>query len=236
MTTEERPFKTAPIKITCNPTASLFPLSAPSCFYVKVSVPVTDLSFHKSISSLNPPIHLAFSFSFALLLMQIPWLILHNCHFSIWTRWKKIIGNSAFIDKVKHRAARKALMDQRLKHNLSSPLPSHLAISLLAHLSFLFMSALKNDFSSIFKVAAFPHKAKMPYASLSNTLWLQCPLPSHLNCIYVNSSQLDPSFRAARQGISNNACIFPNTAFLIHHECNGGAENQQWRRKKKNIL
>lgn len=49
MTTEQKTFffKTAQMKATYHPMASFFPLSVPPCFYVTVSAPVRDLSFHK---------------------------------------------------------------------------------------------------------------------------------------------------------------------------------------------
>lgn len=73
MVTKESPLKNS-INETCQPIASLLPLSVPSCFFVKVSVPGCIISQIYFLP--QPPIHLAFSFSFALLLMQIPWLIL----------------------------------------------------------------------------------------------------------------------------------------------------------------
>lgn len=95
------------------------------------------------------------------------------------------------------------------------------------------MSALMNDFSAIFKVVAFCSKAKMSYANLSNTVWLQCPRPSLLNCIYANSTKLDSSFRTPWHSVSNKACIFPTTPFLIHRECSGAKKSNDEEERKR---
>lgn len=64
----------------------------------------------------------------------------------------------------------------------------------------------------------------MPYARLNNGLGSQRPLRFILNYIHINSTDLDPSFGAASQSISDNKCMFSNTPFLIHHEGKGRAE------------
>lgn len=121
-------------------------------------------------------------------------------------------------------------MDQRLKHNLSSPhLHTYPCHCLRIYLSLLCLPLwmISHPFLN---VLPFPTKQKMSHASLSNTSWLQYSSPSLLNCIYANSTQMDPSFGTAWHSISNES-IFPSTPSLIHHECSGRPEEATVRMK-----
>lgn len=128
--------------------ASLVPLDTPLTASLS---PCITSQIHFSLPK-PPPIRLAFSFSFALPLMRIPWLILKKCHFHIcvemkwmWKKKKKqnIMEYSAFSDE--DSAATKSLNGPEWTTTFI-PSSSHLCISFPAHLSSFFTSALiKNN-------------------------------------------------------------------------------------------
>ena len=119
MATEESPLKWEQTKITSHSIASLFPLNVYTMFPCQSLYPQGAL-FHKSISSLNPSVRLAFSFSF--LLMQIPWLI--ELSFFYLQETKENNGKVCIHWQSKNKAARKSLNGAKTKGHS----PSHLAV------------------------------------------------------------------------------------------------------------
>lgn len=128
--------------------------------------PTRGASCHKSISFLNLPSILLFSFSFVLLLMQIPWLILQKCHFSICRRWKKNNGIFCIHWQITKQCCLKNLNGQKTKAKPFFPSSPHYAFHCSLIPPPILISAFMYDFWAIFKVVAFCSKPQCDICKL----------------------------------------------------------------------
>lgn len=170
--------------------------------------------------------------------MQIPWLILKNCHFPICRRWKrkkKIMEYSAFTDRLKNSAAKESLNGPKSEAQPLFPSSSHLCISLPAHLSFVFTSAIKKkkDFWAIFKSCCLLQQSQNGMcARLNNMLWL-CPSAPFFfwtKCKFhatVFQLQSTVTWRIHQASYLSH-CTLPDASWIL---C-GGSENKSEEEKK----